>query len=72
MNTATALVPYHGFLPAHASIDGHWVDLDHTPDRSRKEVAVRVITSNRGNGLYGFDGREIVRMKTGEYVDVYV
>ena len=72
MNTATALVPYHDFLPARASIEGPWVDLDHTPDRSRQEAAVRVITPHGADSLYGFDGREATVITTGEHVDLYV
>jgi hypothetical protein len=72
MTITNALVPIETFLPSPISIGDLGVSLNHNPDRSGEEILLRVYTSDGIEDIYGPDGEEIVRLKRGELIDLYV
>jgi len=72
MAATNALVPIQSLLPSHISFDDIGASLHHNPDRSRKEVRFRVYRPDWGDGIYDPDGEKVVRLNTGQLIDIYV
>ena len=72
MAVTYALVPIQSFLPSPISVGDIGVSLHYSPDRSWEEVRFRVYRPDWGDGIYHPDGEKVVRLKTGELIDIYV
>ncbi len=72
MAVTNALVPIQSFLPSPISVDDIGVSLHHSPDRSWKEARFRVYRPDWVNDIYDPDGEEVVGLKTGHLIDIYV
>ena len=72
MAVTNALVPIQSLLPSPISINDTEVSLHYSPDRSWEKVRFRVYRPDWGDGIYDPDGGEVVRLKTGHLIDIYV
>ena len=71
MEITTALVPFQGFLPSRASIDGFGVEHDKHYHRRQEGIVVGVYSSDDSDGIYGPDGEVVVKQNIGEFINIY-
>jgi len=72
MVITNTLIPIQSFLPSPAGIHGPWVNLDRKSHRFRRESDLRPHAPYEDMGLYGAGGHEIVRILSGNIIDIYV
>ena len=71
MAVANALIPIQTFLPSFPGGGSGEHALGHRREQVFHEDPVRLYRPHRKPGIYGSDGREVEKVITGRFVDLY-
>ena len=71
MTTSNALIPVESLLPSRSDSVGQWVAHYTDSERSRKDALLQIFTPYWGKGNYGPDGQEVMKITTGDIIDIY-